>query len=75
MRVEKLEDKEVAGLRAMGFTVDDEGEAATITVGNLSINVMRPYKFDQFLVSVELPNGSTLVCQAYRRAITEASER
>jgi len=53
----------------------DEGEAATITVGDLSINVMRPYKFDQFLVSVELPNGSTLVCQAYRRAITEASER
>jgi hypothetical protein len=73
MRVEKLEDKEAAGLRAMGFTVDDEGEAATIKAeaGDLSISVMRPYKADQFYVEIELPNGSTLVCHAYRRALYE----
>jgi len=74
MRVEKLEDKEVAGLRAMGFTVDDEGEAATITVGDLSISVMRPHRADDFSVYVELPNGSTLACHAYRRTIAQAAE-
>lgn len=74
MRVEKLEDQEAAGLRAMGFTIDAEGEAGTIEADDLTIAVMRPHKAEEFGVYIELPNGSTLVCYVSRRAIVRAAD-
>jgi hypothetical protein len=74
VRVEKLDEDEIAGLRAKGFVIDKQSEAATmrasLTEGDLTIGVFRPEKVDKFLVYIELPNGTTLVCHASRAAIT-----
>jgi hypothetical protein len=61
MRVEKLEEKEAAGLRAIGFTIDDEGEAATFEADALTINIMRPHRADEFSVYVERDPFSTIL--------------
>jgi len=62
MRVAKLEQELAARLRELGFTVDEEGKAATLS-GEVQIGIMRPDGDAEVKVFVDLPDCSQLICR------------
>jgi hypothetical protein len=71
MRVEKFDDELVDALRALGFTIADDKETATIK-GDVALTIIRPAHTEGFDLDIDLPNGRSLHARLSRAAILRA---
>jgi hypothetical protein len=73
MRVSKFDEQETAALRALRFTIDDDGEVAS-TTGQIKVEVMRPsHDKSRVELGIVLPDGSRLNCSMPRARLLEAA--
>jgi hypothetical protein len=54
----KFDDRDRQALRALGFTLSDDGEVAELEEGSMRIDIIRPVNSDRLWVTIILPAGS-----------------
>jgi hypothetical protein len=59
MRCMKFAGRDGQTLRALDFTISDDGEVAKL-VGEMQIEIVRPVNCDRLLVAISLPRGEEL---------------
>ena len=71
MRCMQFDDHDKAALRALGFTITEDGEVAQIT-GKMWIELVRPADRDRLSLSITLPTGPTLDVMMPRDLLLDA---
>lgn len=73
MKCQKFDPAELAALQAAGLDIAAEGESATITEGDLQIDVIHPYG-EEFSIDITFPSGKTLHARTPRSVIVRLGE-
>jgi hypothetical protein len=73
MRVSKFDEQETAALRALRFTIDDDGVVGSIS-GEITVEIIRPAHDSNIVgLSILLPDGSSLSYPMPRARLLEAA--
>jgi hypothetical protein len=77
MRCKPFDQQIREALRKLGFTISDDGEVAKIT-DEMTVEIIWPdhkgiWDEDEFLLTIELPNGMELGCKTWRDKLLNAT--
>jgi len=71
MRVLKFDQQVIEALKALGLEIADDNESADV-VGEMRIEICQPNQ-KQFFLQINLPNGSSLNCDATPSQLLDAA--
>jgi hypothetical protein len=78
MRCKKFDDETREALQALGFTISDDGEGATVSGDDdrLAVEIVWPaypraYADDEFSLTIDLPSGKSLSFTPKRKTLID----
>jgi hypothetical protein len=77
MRCKPFDEQTRAALRKLGFAISDDGESVKIT-DEMTVEIIWPdhskaWDGNEFLLTIELPNGMELSCQTWGDQLLHAA--